>query len=125
MSTRRYLYAGDAANAFNTIFHCGTAGEIYNVGSRDEISNRDLCLALVKLVDPPINGHSASDGWIQCTADRVNFDRGSGVNDSRLRSLGWEQKVSLEEGLRRTVDWYLTHGETWWGDLGKVLVPSS
>ncbi|KAI9790927.1 MAG: hypothetical protein M1816_004688 [Peltula sp. TS41687] len=125
MSTRRYLYVGDAANAFNTIFHCGTAGEVYNLGSRDQISNRDLCLALVKLVDPPINGHSVSDGWIQSTADRANFDRGSGVNDAKLRSLGWEQKVSLDEGLRRTVDWYLTHGESWWGDIGKVLVPTS
>lgn len=125
MSTRRYLYAEDAANAFNTILHRGAVGEVYNVGSRDEISNRDLCLALAKLVHPPptTNGHPVSADFIQATADRQNVDRGSGVNDSKLRSLGWEQKVSLEEGLRRTVDWYLTNGETWWGDIRKVLEP--
>lgn len=117
--TRRYLYAGDAANAFNVLLHRGIGGEIYNLGSPDELTNKALCSTLLTLIQPP--GPTDVNAWIQSAPDRPFHDRGSGLDCSKLRSLGWEQTVSMEEGLRRTAAWYSAYGETWWGDVGKVF----
>ena len=95
------------------------SGEVYNLGSPDELTNYALCETLLKLVQPP--GPTDVDAWIQSAPDRPFHDRGSGLNCSKLRSLGWEQTVSMEEGLRRTAAWYSAHGESWWGDIGKVF----
>merc|ERR1712000_284054 len=124
--TRRYLYASDAADAFDTILHRGVLGQIYNVGSSDEISNLDLCHKLVDLIRPAASSSSSSGAsrrWIKYTHDRPFNDRRYAVDASKLRRLGWSQKVGLEEGLRRTVDWYSQFGESWWGDITHVLTP--
>jgi hypothetical protein len=150
--TRRYLYAADAADAFDTILHRGVPGQTYNVGSSDEVSNLALChhlLALMNLTtqtpssststitasssssspnpnpNPPENkkdGKSRSP-WILYTRDRPFNDHRYAVDDAKLRGLGWRQKTSLEVGLRATVDWYLRFGERWWGDITTVLSP--
>ena len=126
---KRYLYAGDAANAFNVILHQGVGGEIYNLGSPDEISNRDLCAILLEHVNPSGSDSSSDasslDDWIQTTPGRPYVDSGNRLDCSKLRSLGWDQKIGFDEGLQRTVDWYSAHGDTWWGDIGKKLIPSS
>ena len=126
---KRYLYAGDAANAFNVILHRGIKGDIFNLGSCDEISNRDLAAYLVDLANPPGSDSSSGgsspssslDAWITTMPGRPYADSGSGLDCTKLRSLGWEQKVSFEQGLRRTFDWYAVYGDTWWGDLSKSL----
>ncbi|KIE00314.1 dTDP-D-glucose 4,6-dehydratase, partial [Metarhizium majus ARSEF 297] len=121
--TRRYLYAGDAADAFDTILHKGHIGHIYNVGSSDEISNLDLCS---KLLDTMGIDHSTSEQfrkWIKYTHDRPFNDRRYAVDGTKLRMLGWSQNTSLEKGLKTTVDWYLKYGESWWGDISHVLTP--
>lgn len=123
--TRRYLYAGDAANAFNIMLHRGKGGEIYNLGCgpQDELTNKALCGLLLQHVKPPGYEPSNVDAWILSAPDRPFVDRGCGLDCTKLRSLGWEQKVAFDEGLRRTVDWLAAHGESWWGDVGKTLVP--
>lgn len=120
--TRRYLYAGDAADAFDTILHRGALGQIYNVPSSDEISNLSLCS---RLLDEMSLGASAGAGtsWIKYTHDRPFNDHRYAVDGSKLRRLGWEQKTSFEEGLKATVQWYRVFGERWWGDISKVLCP--
>lgn len=122
---KRYLYAGDAANAFNTILHKAAAGEVYNLGSYDEISNRDLAAKILECISPPDSDSSSEDvsldAWIQTMPGRPYEDSGSGMDCEKLRALGWEQKVGWEEGLSRTVEWYSAHGKTWWGDLGKTF----
>ena len=130
---KRYLYAGDAANAFNVILHKATAGEVYNLGSYDEISNRDLAAKILACVGRPGGGGGSSDSsseseeassldaWIQTVPGRPYVDSGSGLDCEKLRGLEWEQKVGWEDGLGRTVKWYSAHGDTWWGDLGKTF----
>lgn len=118
--TRRYLYAGDAADAFDTILHRGALGQIYNVPSSDEISNLSLCS---RLLDEMSLGASAGGSWIKYTHDRPFNDHRYAVDGSKLRRLGWEQKTSFEDGLRATVQWYRVFGERWWGDISKVLCP--
>jgi dTDP-D-glucose 4,6-dehydratase len=121
--TRRYLFAGDAADAFDTILHKGTLGHIYNVGSYDEISNYQLCGMLLKEIGIPNDGQADFDKWVKYTHDRPFNDHRYAVDGTKLRQLGWDQKTSFADGLRTTVQWYKTFGEQWWGDISKVLSP--
>lgn len=118
--TRRYLYAGDAADAFDTILHKGQLGQIYNVGSYDEVSNLSLCSKLLAELGIPETDFAR---WVKYTHDRPFNDHRYAVDGTKLRMLGWEQRTSFEEGLRVTVEWYRQFGERWWGDITKVLCP--
>jgi len=119
--TRRYLYAGDAADAFDTILHRGQLGQIYNVGSQDEVSNLSLCNKLLAEMGLPEPGNLAR--WVKYTHDRPFNDHRYAVDGSKLRRLGWEQRTSFSDGLRITVEWYRRFGERWWGDISKILYP--
>lgn len=114
--TRRYLYAGDAAEAFDTILHKGELGQTYNVDSQDEVSNLQLAeklLGLFGLAD-------ASASWIQHTRDRKFNDRRYAVDGSKLRKLGWQQRTRFDAALEATVDWYGKFAG-WFGDIEGVL----
>lgn len=117
---RRYLYASDAADAFDTILHRGKIGEAYNIGSPYELSNSELCIRLLR--EFGVEGEDEVQKWVQHTKDRPFNDSRYAVDSRKLESLGWRPKVDLEEGLSKTVDWYRKFGEEWWGDVGKVLV---
>lgn len=119
-NTRRYLYAGNAADAFDTILHKGKLGEIYNVDSSDEISNRDLAFKLLGLFGIP---KEAQRNKIYFTEDRPFNDKRYAVNGDKLRGIGWEQRTTFEEGLQTTVKWYTEFGSSWWGDVEGILTP--
>ena len=114
--TRRYLYAGDAADAFDTILHRGEIGQIYNVDSRDELSNIDVAKKLLGLFS--LND---IDYWVQYTRDRQFNDRRYAVDGTKLRALGWKQQVSLEQGLTAVMDWYSKFA-SWWGPIDNTLL---
>ncbi|PHH89683.1 hypothetical protein CDD83_5489 [Cordyceps sp. RAO-2017] len=121
--TRRYLYASDAADAFDTILHKGEVGQIYNVGSSDEISNLELSGRVLDAMGIEPDHAERMRSWIRWTRDRPFNDRRYAVDGTKLRELGWRQKMGLDEGLRVTVDWYRRFGELWWGDISHVLTP--
>lgn len=121
--TRRYLYAGDAADAFDTILHKGQLGQVYNVGSYDEISNLELCSKLLTELKIPHEAPEDFKKWVKYTHDRPFNDHRYAVDGTKLRNLGWDQKTSFAEGLAITVNWYKQFGEVWWGDISKVLSP--
>ncbi|TAQ88307.1 dTDP-glucose 4,6-dehydratase [Chlorociboria aeruginascens] len=121
--TRRYLYAGDAADAFDTILHRGAMDQIYNVGSYDEISNLTLCSKLLTFLKIPHHTQEELHRWVKHTHDRAFNDHRYAVDGSKLRQLGWEQKTTFADGMAITVDWYAKYGERWWGDITKVLTP--
>ena len=121
--TRRYLYAGDAADAFDTILHKGTIGQIYNIGSYDEISNLTLCSKLLTYCNIPCNTQEQLHRWVKHTRDRPFNDQRYAVDGTKLRQLGWDQRTSFVKGLAITVDWYQRYGEKWWGDITQVLTP--
>ena len=118
--TRCYVYATDVVNAINVIFHRGVAGQTYNIGTEDEVSNWTLSGMLHDIIRPnrPQGDLKAS---IRPTADRPYHDRRYGVDITKLTKLGWVQEVFFEEGLLKTVSWYRTHGETWWDNLETAL----
>lgn len=121
--TRNYLYAGDAADAFDTILHKGTLGQVYNVGSQDEISNIDMCGMILEEMGITAEAPGQSNQWIKYTQDRPFNDHRYAVDGTKLRKLGWEQNTTFAAGLSSTVAWYTRFGEQWWGDISKILSP--
>lgn len=122
---RRYLHAADAANAFNVLLHQGVAGEVYNLGSDDEITHRKLCEKLLELVRPAGYDSSKVDAWIDSKPGRPYVDSSSLMDCSKIRALGWEQKIRFDDGLRRTVQWYSAYGDTWWGGAESAVIPAA
>jgi dTDP-glucose 4,6-dehydratase len=110
-SKRNYLHVEDAVRALDSVMHSGIPGEIYNIASRDSCSVMQL-----------LQDISTALGVVQ---KEVNFTHVADrhFNDVRLcasekkisNSLGWEQKISLREGLRRTAAWYKEHAIETWG----------
>lgn len=119
--TRRYLYAGDIVDALDTILHKGDIGQIYNIASKDEISNTDICRRLLAIFGIPHSTPAELEKWVQYTEDRPFNDQRYATDGAKLAALGWEPKMSFEEGLKTTVDWYQRFGEVWWGDISRVL----
>jgi dTDP-glucose 4,6-dehydratase len=96
---------------------------VYNIGSCDEVSNLELCGLLLDRMSIPHDTPEQLRKWIKHTRDRPFNDRRYAVDDTKLRRLGWEQKVSIHEGLKITVDWFTQFGESWWGDISHALAP--
>ncbi|KAF2850686.1 NAD(P)-binding protein [Plenodomus tracheiphilus IPT5] len=119
--TRRYLYAGDIVDALDTIFHKGEIGQIYNIASKDEISNMDICHKLLDIFGLPHTVKEDIEQRVQRTEDRPFNDERYATDGSKLAALDWQPKTSFDDGLRITVDWYRRFGEVWWGDIGRVL----
>ena len=115
-NTRNYLYATDAAAAFDTILHKGVVGEVYNVGSPDEISNLDVATTLLEVF-----GMADREEMLTFVVDRPFNDLRYPLERCKLAELGWEPEVGWKEGLRQTVEWYKTNGGNW-GSCDSALV---
>lgn len=112
-NVRDWLYVGDHASALDAVFHRGVDGQTYNVGGNNEWRNIDLVKMLIKVVDQEL-GREAGDGerLITYVEDRAGHDLRYAIDSSKLmRELGWQPEMSFEEGLRRTVKWYLANVE--------------
>ena len=112
-NVRDWLYVEDHAKAIDSIFHHGKAGEVYNIGGNNEWKNIDLVNYLCKLMDQKLKrkaGESAK--LITFVKDRAGHDLRYAIDASKLkREIGWEPLVTFEEGLEKTVDWYLANQE--------------
>jgi dTDP-glucose 4,6-dehydratase len=108
------LWVEDHAAAIDVIFHNGQLGETYNVGGLNEWSNIDLVHQLIILVDEKLGRQSGySNKLIQFVKDRAGHDRRYAIDASKLeRELNWRPSIRFEDGLKHTVDWYLTN-EDW------------
>ena len=111
--TRDWLYVIDHALAIDKIFHEGTKGETYNIGGFNEWTNLDLIHLLCKLMDKKLNrAEGSSEKLITYVKDRAGHDRRYAIDASKLnKELGWKPSVTFEEGLEKTVDWYLSNEE--------------
>jgi dTDP-glucose 4,6-dehydratase len=115
---RDWLMVEDHAEALLLALQKGVPGRSYNIGGENDCSNLVLTLKLCEILDgmrPKGQGSYADQ--IAFVADRPGHDARYAINPSRIRNeLGWRPSVTLDDGLRRTVDWYLTN-EPWWGAL--------
>lgn len=115
---RDWLYVEDHARAIDTIFHKGRVAETYNIGGSNEWRNIDLIKVIIKTVDRYLgNPEGYSLGLIEYVTDRLGHDARYAIDSSKLRSeLGWEPSIQFEEGIDRTVRWYMENG-AWLDDI--------
>ena len=109
--TRDWLYVGDHVNAIDLIFHKGKIGRTYNIGGFNEYKNIDLVKLLCKVIDVKLNKPIGfSNTLITYVDDRPGHDLRYAIDASRInQELGWKPSLSFEEGLEKTVDWYLNN----------------
>jgi dTDP-glucose 4,6-dehydratase len=118
-NVRDWLFVEDHARALVLILERGVVGETYLIGGSSERTNLEVVEALCDLLDEASPRASAPPrrSLITFVADRPGHDLRYAVDTSKIeRELGWRPRVTFEEGLRRTVDWYLAR-EDWWRPL--------
>ena len=108
-NVRDWLYVEDHANAIDLIFHKGQVARTYNIGGFNEWKNIDIVKLLVRTVDRLLGREDGEDmSLITYVADRKGHDMRYAIDSSRLKSeLGWKPSLQFEEGLEKTVKWYL------------------
>lgn len=110
---RDWLYVEDHARAIDTIFHKGRVAETYNIGGFNEWKNIDIIKVLINTVDRLLGRAEGEDlSLITYVTDRPGHDARYAIDSSKLqRELGWEPSLQFEEGIEKTVRWYLEHQE--------------
>lgn len=112
-NVRDWLYVEDHARAIDLIFHRGRVADTYNIGGFNEWKNIDIVKILVKTVDRLLgNPEGYSSELITYVTDRPGHDARYAIDSSKLqRELGWEPTLQFEEGIEKTVKWYLDNDE--------------
>ncbi len=119
LNIRDWLYVKDHCSAIDAVLERGVVGETYNVGGNNEVKNIDLVHMLCELMNelaPKLPVRPAQE-LITFVKDRPGHDRRYAINSTKLQTeLGWTPSVTVQEGLRQTVEWYLEN-EGWWRPL--------
>lgn len=108
-NVRDWIYVMDHCRAIDFVLHHGTPGEIYNIGGDNEKTNLEITYEILKIL-----GKDSS--WIEFVKDRPGHDWRYSLDSSKLRKMGWKPRVTFEDSLKETVDWYVQH-EGWWQPL--------
>ena len=99
-NVREWIYVEDNCRALDFVLREGDVGEVYNIGSHEEKTNLDVTRAIIEAV-------GASEDLIEFVEDRAGHDQRYALDTERIEALGWEPEYTFEEGLDRTVDYYL------------------
>lgn len=112
-NVRDWLWVNDHARAIDLIFHTGKTGETYNIGGHNEWTNIDLIKKLCEIMDRKLDrAPGTSAQLIHFVKDRAGHDLRYAIDSSKLQhELGWTPSLQFEEGLEKTVDWYLANQE--------------
>ncbi|MBE6195919.1 MAG: dTDP-glucose 4,6-dehydratase [Rikenellaceae bacterium] len=112
-NVRDWLYVEDHARAIDLIFHKGRVADTYNIGGFNEWKNIDLIRVIIRTVDRLLgNPEGASLDLITYVTDRAGHDMRYAIDSSKLqKELGWEPSLQFEEGIEKTVKWYLENQE--------------
>lgn len=112
-NVRDWLYVVDHARAIDVIFHKGKIADTYNIGGFNEWTNIDLIKVIIKTVDKLLGREEGtSEKLITYVTDRAGHDLRYAIDSTKLKNeLGWEPSLQFEEGIEKTVRWYLDHQE--------------
>ena len=112
-NVRDWLFVNDHTRAIDVIFHKGKLGETYNIGGFNEWKNIDLIKVMIKTVDRLLGRkEGASESLITYVTDRAGHDLRYAIDSTKLKNeLGWEPSLQFEEGIEKTVAWYLENKE--------------
>ena len=114
LNKRDWLFVDDNCSAIDAVLRSGDPGEIYNIGSGNELSNRELTDRLLDLA-------GAGEESIRYVEDRLGHDRRYSVDCTKVRALGWEPSRKLEDALGETFAWY--RDNRWWWEPLKAATP--
>ena len=106
LQMRDYQYVQDHCEGIDVVLHKGELGEIYNVGTGDELTNLEMTRIVLETLGKPAS-------LIQHVTDRAGHDRRYALDVSKLRALGWESRHTCVEAIEKTARWYAEH-EEWW-----------
>lgn len=115
-NVRSYLYCEDVAEAFDTILHRGEVGHIYNIGTDEEKRVIDVAAYICRLFSLD------ASAVIKFVENRPFNDQRYFLDSQKLKNLGWSEKTKWDDGLRKTMEWYVRNPE-WWGDVSAALHP--
>jgi len=115
MNVRDWIYVMDHCKAIDSILLNGIPGEIYNIGARNERKNIDIIKLLLKRIAGYLNlNEDELMNLISFVKDREGHDRRYAIDPSKIeRELGWKPGISFEEGITKTIEWYLSNKQ-WW-----------
>jgi dTDP-glucose 4,6-dehydratase len=116
LNKRDWLYVADNCSAIDLVLRGGTAGEVYNIGAGNELTNRELTDRLLGLA-------GVGDEMVDYVTDRLGHDRRYSVDAAKVRSLGWAPSRKLADALEETFTWYRDN-RWWWEPLRSVVKPS-
>ncbi len=112
LNVRDWLYVEDHCTAIDLVLHEGRIGEVYNVGGHNERSNIEIVKTIIRLVSERLDDPAIDDSLIRFVEDRKGHDRRYGIDPAKITAeLGWSPETPFEEGIVRTIDWYLAHAE--------------
>jgi dTDP-glucose 4,6-dehydratase len=106
---RDWIHVEDNCKAIDYVRQMGKTGEVYNIGAGNEKSNLDVTKAILQLLDKPST-------LMTFTEDRLGHDFRYSLDCSKIKALGWQPRISFEDGLEQTVRWY-QENELWWSPL--------
>ena len=107
MNVRDWLYVDDHCSALDTVLHKGKPGEVYNIGGNNERTNIEIVKLILQKVNKP-------ESLIKFVKDRLGHDKRYAIDSSKIQNeLGWSPKTSFDEGMEKTVNWYVQNTE-WW-----------
>lgn len=110
MNVRDWLYVEDHCEAIDLIIHDGKIGEVYNVGGHNEMANIDIVKLICKTLNKP-------ESLITYVNDRKGHDRRYAIDPTKIHSeLGWLPKTNFENGIQKTIQWYLDNRD-WWEEI--------
>ncbi len=112
-NVRDWLYVEDHVRAIDVVFHQGKIGETYNIGGHNEWTNIDLVKELCRQMDEKLDREKgSSEKLITYVTDRAGHDLRYAIDATKLKKeLGWMPSLQFEEGIAKTIDWYLENGE--------------
>jgi dTDP-glucose 4,6-dehydratase len=114
-NVRDWIHVTDHSKAIDTVFHRGKAGEIYNIGAKNEVENIELVKQILEIIAEK-TGQNKDDlmKLIVYVKDRPGHDRRYSIDPSKIEGeIGWEPEVQFAEGLTQTVEWYISNRK-WW-----------
>lgn len=115
-NVRSYLYCEDVAEAFEVVLHSGEVGNVYNIGTKKERRVIDVAKDICKLCSLD------HEKVIKFVDNRPFNDQRYFLDDQKLKDLGWSERTTWQDGLKKTMDWYISHPD-WWGDVSGALLP--
>ncbi len=112
-NVRDWLFVVDHARAIDTVYHQGVLGETYNIGGFNEWKNIDIVKLLCSVMDKKLNREAgSSEQLITYVTDRAGHDLRYAIDATKIMNeLGWKPSLQFEEGLEKTVDWFLSNSE--------------